>query len=98
MGKYDDMSYVQAGHALQSATAMLMNYEPIAQPKHLRIGLDCRAADAKGLADLLIAKGVFTKEEYIESIRKSMVEELELTAARVRQCMGMGPDQDITFG
>lgn len=98
MGKYDNLSYAEAAHALQSATAMLMQRTPIAEPKHLRVGLDCRAADAKGLADLLIAKGVFTADEYREAVRKSMIEELERTAQAVCELYGFGPDKDITFG
>lgn len=99
MGKYDNLNYAEAAHALQSATViMMMQRTPCADPKHLRVGIDCRAADAKGLADLLIAKGVFTADEYREAVRKSMIEELERTAQAVCELYGFEPDKDITFG
>ena len=40
----------------------------LVQPKHLRTGLDLSKSDMGGLARLLIAKGVFTEQEYNEAI------------------------------
>jgi hypothetical protein len=45
-------------------------------PKHLRVGLNMSKADQLGLVLLLISKGVFTEEEYIEAVRLSANEEL----------------------
>ena len=71
-------AYTAAAHKVQSAIAILMvhkaPYAPV-QPKHLRVGVDMSKADMKGLARLLIEKGVFTEDEYLEAVLKSAEEE-----------------------
>jgi hypothetical protein len=59
--------------------------------KHLRVGLDARASDAGGLAALLIAKGVFTSEEYVEHMRLAANEELARYQDHCRSVWGL-PD------
>lgn len=59
--------YERAAHRVQTAVAFNPD-RPSDQYKDLRTGLDMRAADAAGLATLLIAKGVFTLEEYLEAV------------------------------
>ena len=59
-------------HAMQSgvlmsmggATVLPMNHE--SGPKHLRVGVNSAMVDHGALANLLMDKGVFTKEEYLE--------------------------------
>jgi hypothetical protein len=57
-------------------------------PKHLRTGLDMRAADAGGLATLLIAKGVFTELEYIEAIADAAEREQKAYEERLSHALG----------
>lgn len=74
------LSYEAAAHGVQSAIKFEMGQRGWLggdeEWKHLRVGIDARAADAHGLAELLIAKGVFTVEEYAEYMRLAMNEEL----------------------
>lgn len=78
------LTYQQAAHGVQSAVSFDMSQsgvDPNAHQasrmlKHLRVGVDMRAADAGALALLLIEKGVFTREEYEEALRLGANEEL----------------------
>lgn len=76
------LTYEAAAHGVQSAIRFEMTQKGHPEGlitdalKHLRTGLDCRASDAWGLADLLIRKGFITREEYIENMRLAMNEEL----------------------
>ena len=87
--------YLAAGHAVQ--TAVLFNMERGArshEPKHLRTGLDMRAADAAGLARLLIKKGVFTELEYIEAMADAAEEEVARYTKDTREKTGL----NVSFG
>jgi hypothetical protein len=89
MSNDDKRSYEQLGHAVQSGVAMEMNFNPRAtDPKHLRTGLDLRAADAEGLATLLIAKGIFTRDEYAAAVTASAAREVERYEARLSERFG----------
>lgn len=68
--------YERAAHRVQTAIEFSKD-KSFLEPKHLRVGIDMRAADAKGLAELLIAKGVFTLEEYVDAVTKAAQEEAE---------------------
>lgn len=68
--------YLRAAHRVQSAIAAMPD-DPGQTPKHLRTGLDMRAADAGGLAKLLIDKGVFTLVEYHEAMAEAAEEEAD---------------------
>lgn len=59
--------YMRAAHRVQTAIAFNPD-RPADQYKDLRVGLDLSKSDQAGLVTLLIAKGVFTMEEYIEAI------------------------------
>lgn len=63
----DGERYERAAHRVQTAIAFNPD-RPSDQYKDLRTGIDMRASDAAGLATLLIAKGVFTLEEYLTAI------------------------------
>ena len=88
----DDRTYEEAAHAVQSGIAFLISSkgenEAGADAKHLRTGLDMRAADAAGLVHLLIRKGVFTLEEYVEAVRISANEEANSYEKQVSKAMG----------
>ena len=59
--------YERAAHRVQTAVAFFPE-RPRDQYKDLRTGLDLSKSDMGGLATLLIAKGVFTLEEYLCAI------------------------------
>lgn len=63
----DAERYERAAHRVQTAIAFNPD-RPRDQYKDLRTGIDMSKADAAGLATLLIAKGVFTLEEYIAAV------------------------------
>ena len=59
--------YMRAAHRVQTAIAVSPEAPDMA-PKHMRVGIDMSKSDMGGLARLLIAKGVFTEEEYLTAI------------------------------
>lgn len=63
----DSERYVRAAHRVQTAIGFNPN-RPADQYKDLRTGIDMSKADQGGLATLLIAKGVFTMEEYVAAM------------------------------
>lgn len=68
--------YVAAAHAMQSGVAAWMVVDPKpTEPKHLRVGINSAMSDISALTYLLIAKGVFTEEEYFQAIADKMQEE-----------------------
>jgi len=89
-------SYQQSAKKVQAAIGYNPNKKAL-EPKHLRVGIDMSKADQKGLVDLLIAKGVFTKEEYIDAVTQSAAEEAELQRAALANEMGVHPST-ITLG
>jgi hypothetical protein len=79
-----------AGHRIQTAIALLISADAdyqAAAPKHLRVGVDTSKSDMKGLADLLIEKGVFTKDEYIAAITVACEEEADGYEKKVQAFM-----------
>lgn len=103
MGNYKDLglTYEQAAHGVQSAVSFDMVQHGVNPDlnqatrmlKHLRVGIDMRAADAGALATLLINKGVFTAEEYVEAMRIGANEEL----ARYTEHCRTAYNVNITF-
>ena len=96
------LSYEEAAHGVQSAIKYEMEHDAhkatrphIETFKHLRTGLDCRASDAAGLAQLLIDKGVFTQDEYIESMRIAMNEELVRYTEHIRKVFNLPANFDF---
>ncbi len=53
------------------------------EPKHLRVGVNAAMSDHGGLVKLLIAKGVFTEEEYVAAI----ADQMEIEAASYEQAV-----------
>lgn len=93
--------YTAAAHALQSATKLQLDLDAAkpgppmvvpetssGSPKHLRVGLDLRAADHGALVRLLIEKGVFTEGEYLAAIADGA--EREAREARDRASARLG--------
>lgn len=89
--------YERAVHARQSAVAYaLAKGDRSMSPKRLRVGIDGALSDASGLARLLIAKGIFTEDEYQTAIVEAAEQEAESWAQRVRRDYGL-PD-NVSFG
>lgn len=63
--------------------------------KHLRVGIDMRAAEERGLVELLISKGIITGEEYIEQMRLAANEELARYTEHLRKTYGLPPIVDF---
>lgn len=96
------LSYEEAMHGVQSAVRYEMTAKglPDSGPivdmlKHLRVGVDARASDTLGLVELLISKGVFTGQEYIEQMRLAANEELARYEESVKQKYGL--PLDVSF-
>ena len=66
--------YLAAAHAMQSGVAAVLD-KSAQEPKHLRVGINTAMVDHGALVDLLIRKGVFTREEYAESLADAMEKE-----------------------
>lgn len=87
--------YLAASHGVQTTVKFNIDRGTSShEPKHLRTGLDMRAADAAGLARLLIAKGVFTEVEYMEAMADAAEEELRRYTKDLREKTGL----NISFG
>lgn len=80
-------TYVQAMHAVQAGVAMRLNFYPDST-KQVRVGITSAHVTDKAVADLLIAKGVFTKEEYLEQVRLTAIEEAESLERELSELTG----------
>lgn len=98
------LSYDEAGHGVQSAIRFEMSQRGFleddidkvtAMLKHLRVGLDLRAADHSALAQLMIDKGIFTEQEYLEAMRLAANEELARYQEHVRETYGLPPGAEF---
>lgn len=73
------LSYEEAMHGVQSAIRHRMaldgvpdsiaNERGLTSRKHMRVGVEMSKSDAAGFARLLIDKGIFTLDEYVEYLR-----------------------------
>lgn len=97
MSVKDQERYTRAMHAMQSGVAMEMNYraQPT-EPKHLRVGINSAMINDAGLTKLLMAKGLFTQDEYEKAIADAAEEEAERYKQRVNQ--HFGTDGTINLG
>lgn len=87
------LTYDQAMHGVQSAVRFVMTKNGIADDdedailrmvKHLRVGVDARASDMLAIVELLLAKGVFSRDEYLEHVRLAANEELAMHEEHIR--------------
>lgn len=91
--------YSQAMHAVQSAVALDLELSGLnkagADPKHLRTGINACLVDSSAIAQLLMAKGVFTESEYFAAIADAAEREEKSMTTRMRERTG---DQRLRFG
>ena len=76
----DKERYLDAAHGMQSGVAYVMETEPEPKEtslKHLRVGVNSAMCNQAALVRLLIAKGLFTPEEYEKEIADEMEREKE---------------------
>lgn len=85
----NNLSYIDAAHGVQAGVSLFMERDPaLVSPKHLRVGVDSCMVNDAALARLLIKKGLFTAEEYMEEVRLEMNRELDRSEARATELLG----------
>ena len=74
----DMQRYMAAAHAMQSGVAMMLNYDrsDSISTKHLRVGVNSGMVQNGALVALLIAKGVFTSDEWMTALADAMEREV----------------------
>lgn len=89
----DRQRYLDAAHGMQSGVAMKMNYDQDeTTPKHLRVGVNSAMVEHSALAQLLVAKGVITWEEYYAALADGMEAERDLYQAWLQARIAPGQD------
>jgi hypothetical protein len=96
MTKRDELQrrYEIAAHAVQAGVAMEMNDAPptisgsAVSPKMLRTGVNLAMVEHGALVRLLIAKGLFTEQEYFEELVKGVEDEQRLYEERLSARFG----------
>lgn len=83
--------YDAHAHAVQTAIEFNPNKRAL-EPKHMRVGIDMSKSDMGGLATLLIAKGVFTQEEYTKALTDAAEREAESHKRELAREIGVDPD------
>ncbi|MBF6555514.1 MAG: hypothetical protein IVW52_04980 [Acidimicrobiales bacterium] len=93
MTEEDEDRYRRAAHAMQSGVALdhARNGAHDATPKHLRVGVNSALVDSGALAELLIQKGVVTRDEYVKALADGMEREVDL----YRERLGLGPNVEL---
>lgn len=78
-------------HRVQSGIAFLLSGAerkgerfPECEPKHLRVGVNSALIETSALARLLLAKKIFTAEEYFDMLIKVWRDEVDSYTARVK--------------
>lgn len=81
--------YLGLMHAVQSGVAMEHQMDPSdGSPKHLRVGINSALVSNSALVELLVSKGVFTDEEYLDALIKKTREEKENYEQRLTALTG----------
>lgn len=75
---------MQAGVALEMSIGEAENCEP----KHLRVGVNNALCDVAAIARLMIEKGLFTEEEYVDALTAEANREVERYEQSLSQELG----------
>jgi len=76
--------YLDAAHAMQTGVAFTMHADPgETDPKHLRVGINTAMVEHGALVGLLIAKRLFTIEEYYKALADMMEIEVQTYAEKL---------------
>lgn len=82
-------------HAMQSGVAHHHKHDATdGSPKHLRVGVNAVAVDHAALVGLLIKKGIFTEDEYIDALNEGMSREVKAYEKLLTDLLGI----TITLG
>lgn len=86
----DDVErYSRAMAALKTGIEMESRYDPALISNHqLRLAFTVLSAESCALVSLLIAKGLFTMEEYTKAVADSMVSEVRRSEIRLGPHIG----------
>lgn len=81
--------YLSHLHAVQSGIKVKIDLgDDFATSKHLRVGVDSAMVSDRALVSLLVAKGVFTEREYLESLVRAAREERTRTENELSERLG----------
>lgn len=83
---------------MQTGVAYFQDKGKECDPKHLRVGVNAAMSDQGGLARLLIKKGVFTEDEYVEAVTEAMGREADNYESRIQQELSPNWETDIRLG
>ena len=86
--------YLALCHAMQSGVGLEIQERfdgSAATPKHLRVGVNVAMCEHGAVVALLIAKGLFTEEEYIDSMIEKMEEEVRKYQERSQRYLADRP-------
>lgn len=76
-------------HAMQTGVACeLEKNNSSGTPKHLRVGVNVAMSDHGALVKLLIAKGIFTEDEYFGALIEMMQREVDSYQERLSKIYG----------
>ena len=97
------LTYDQACAAMQAGVTLSLSLGGNElTPKHLRVGVNAAMADHGALARLMIAKGVFTEQEYLDALAEGMRREVASYEADLSERLGkrvtLGFDMTIGRG
>jgi len=82
--------YQKLAHAMQSGVAAMMQYDlSEVSSKHLRVGVNSALSDSGAIAQLLIEKGIITREELMEKLVESLDAEVTRYEAELKEKTGV---------
>lgn len=76
--------YMLECHRMQSGVLFMMQQSDFCSPKNLRVGVNVALSGHGALIELLIEKGIFTEEEYVEKMLIFMKSEADNLAKELQ--------------
>ena len=86
------VQYADLLHAMQSGVKFSQD-KTDQKPKHLRVGVNAALVDHGAVVRLLIEKGVFTEEEYLEALVAGMQDEVTKYRLAIGKERGIDPPE-----
>ncbi len=82
--------YMKQAHRMQSAVSAVVSSGKAGwgAPKDSRVGINSCMANNLAIANLLIEKGVFTRDEYNVAVRDAMKKEADVRCDEAREILG----------
>ncbi|MGH7243643.1 MAG: hypothetical protein ACREJD_09525 [Phycisphaerales bacterium] len=90
MSRTDEERLLAAQHAMQTGVLMEMEHGVGAatELKHLRVGVNSAMSGDAAIAELLIAKGVISRDEYFKACADEMEREVKRYEERLSKHLG----------